>query len=308
VLLLLVQVGMEMDLVELSKVGRASMLVACIGVALPFIGGALATFLLGEGAKTAVFVGAALTATSVGITARVFGDLRALATTEARIVIGAAVADDVLGLVILTVVVKIATGGSVGFGTVAGTLGLAIVFLVATGAVGLLVVPKLLDHVHRKASSGATVVVAALVLTFAFAELPISPSWPSSSEHSSPGCRSPGPSTTSGSVAISVRRQHLDPGLLRADRHQRRPRGDGQAERARAGGRADRRRCARQDRLGVGASGTRGQVADRSRNDPRGEVGLIFASIGLANGVLDKDLYGALLMVVLVTTIITLHS
>ena len=65
---------------------------------------------MGHDAKTAVFLGAALTATSVGITARVFGDLRALATTEARIVIGAAVADDVLGLVILTVVVKVVTG------------------------------------------------------------------------------------------------------------------------------------------------------------------------------------------------------
>ena len=59
---------------------------------------------------TAIFLGAALTATSVGITARVFGDLRALATTEARIVLGAAVADDVLGLIILTVVVKVVTG------------------------------------------------------------------------------------------------------------------------------------------------------------------------------------------------------
>ena len=63
--------------------------------------------------NTALFVGAALTATSVGITARVFGDLRALATTEARIVLGAAVADDVMGLVVLTVVVRLVTEGSV---------------------------------------------------------------------------------------------------------------------------------------------------------------------------------------------------
>ncbi len=63
--------------------------------------------------KDALFVGAALTATSVGITARVFGDLRALATTEARMVLGAAVADDVMGLVVLTVVVRLVTEGSV---------------------------------------------------------------------------------------------------------------------------------------------------------------------------------------------------
>ena len=61
--------------------------------------------------KEALFVGAALTATSVGITARVFGDLRALATVEAKTVLGAAVADDILGLVILTVVTRIVTAG-----------------------------------------------------------------------------------------------------------------------------------------------------------------------------------------------------
>ena len=112
VLLLLVQVGMEMDLAELGRVGRASMAVAVIGVAVPFVAGAGAGIGLGWDTDTAIFLGAALTATSVGITARVFGDLRALATTEARIVLGAAVADDVLGLIILTVVVKVVTGDS----------------------------------------------------------------------------------------------------------------------------------------------------------------------------------------------------
>src|SRR5688572_15037868 len=113
VLLLLVQVGMEMDLAELGRVGRASMTVAVIGVAVPFVLGGGVALGFGETGNTALFIGAALTATSVGITARVFGDLRALATTEARVVLGAAVADDVLGLLILTVVVKIVTGDNV---------------------------------------------------------------------------------------------------------------------------------------------------------------------------------------------------
>ena len=113
VLLLLVQVGMEMDLAELGRVGRTAMLVAIIGVAVPFALGGGAVAALGEPADVAIFLGAALTATSVGITARVFGDLRALATTEARVVLGAAVADDVIGLVILTVVVKVVSGGGV---------------------------------------------------------------------------------------------------------------------------------------------------------------------------------------------------
>ena len=84
VLLLLVQVGMEMDLAELGRVGRASMLVAVIGVVVPFAAGAGAGIGLGWDTDTAIFFGAALTATSVGLTARVFGDLHALATIEAR--------------------------------------------------------------------------------------------------------------------------------------------------------------------------------------------------------------------------------
>ena len=111
VLLLLLSVGMEMDLAELGKVGAASMAVAIVGVVVPFAAGGGAALAFGMDGNAAVFFGAALTATSVGITARVFGDLRALATVEARIVLGAAVADDVLGLIILTVVVKVVTGG-----------------------------------------------------------------------------------------------------------------------------------------------------------------------------------------------------
>ncbi len=142
VLLLLLSVGMEMDLGELGKVGAASIAVAVVGVVVPFAAGSAAATAFGMGGNAAVFFGAALTATSVGITARVFGDLRALATIEARIVLGAAVADDVLGLIILTVVVKVVTGGDVGIGTVAETSGLAVLFLVGTGVVGVFLIPR----------------------------------------------------------------------------------------------------------------------------------------------------------------------
>ena len=81
---------------------------------------------MGHDTNEALFLGAALAATSVGITARVLSDLRALATVEARTVLGAAVADDVLGLVILTVVVRIVSEGTVSIGTVLGILGVAI--------------------------------------------------------------------------------------------------------------------------------------------------------------------------------------
>src|SRR5207237_5167463 len=105
-------------------------LVATVGVITPFVLGMGAMGLIGAGFKVALFVGAALTATSVGITARVFGDLRALATTEARIVLGAAVADDVMGLVVLTVVVRLVTEGSVSVFSVAGIVLVAVAFLV----------------------------------------------------------------------------------------------------------------------------------------------------------------------------------
>ena len=143
VILLLLHVGMEMDVAELGRVGKASLFVALLGVAAPFIGGMTAGLALGQEMKTSVFLGAALTATSVGITARVFGDLRALATVESRIVLGAAVADDVLGLVILTIVVRVVVDGSVSAGTVLSVTGLAIGFLLVTGIVGSRVAPPL---------------------------------------------------------------------------------------------------------------------------------------------------------------------
>ena len=119
VILLLLGVGMEMDLGELGAVGRASFSVAVVGVVVPMAGGYAVASALGHSSNQSLFIGAALSATSVGITARVFSDLRALATVEARTVLGAAVADDVLGLVILTVVVRLVSEGSVSIGDVA---------------------------------------------------------------------------------------------------------------------------------------------------------------------------------------------
>ena len=147
------------------------MLVAVIGVAVPFAAGAAAGVGLGWETDTAIFLGAALTATSVGITARVFGDLHALATTEARIVLGAAVADDVLGLIILTVVVKVVTGDSVRVGVVASTVLAAVVFLVVAGLVGILAVPPTLGVIARGTRSGSTLTVAALVIVLGLAVL-----------------------------------------------------------------------------------------------------------------------------------------
>lgn len=83
------------------------MSVVVAGIVMPFASGYGVALALGQPSRTAMVIGAALTATSVGITARAFGDLRMLASKESRIVLGPAVACDVLGIVILTVVVRI---------------------------------------------------------------------------------------------------------------------------------------------------------------------------------------------------------
>ncbi|MEP6995484.1 MAG: cation:proton antiporter [Acidobacteriota bacterium] len=108
VVLLLFEVGLETDLGELIRVGAPALVVALVGMALPFAGGYAVTRALGYESLTAVFVGAAMTATSIGITARVLSELHALKTREGQIILGAAVIDDVLGLVVLAIVSRVA--------------------------------------------------------------------------------------------------------------------------------------------------------------------------------------------------------
>ena len=95
-LLLLFEVGLEIDLADLRKVGRDAIMVAIVGVALPLVGGWGSSIALGIASPAALLIGGALAATSVGITANVFGELRMLNSTEARVVLGAAVTDDVV--------------------------------------------------------------------------------------------------------------------------------------------------------------------------------------------------------------------
>ena len=168
VIILLAEVGLEMDVTELRKVGRASILVAIIGVVVPMSSGVLAGTVLGESFNASLFLGAALAATSVGITARVFGDLKALSSTEARIVLGAAVADDVFGLIILTVVTRIVQQGSVGLVDVAITIGIAVGFIAVAGVVGVFIIPRLFAFIGERVVSPATIGVLAAALTFGF--------------------------------------------------------------------------------------------------------------------------------------------
>src|SRR3954470_10233781 len=136
VILLLFQVGLESNVREMMSVGWSSLLVAVLGVIAPFfLGWGVSAWLLPKEETLAhLFIGATLSATSVGITARVLKDLGKTSTRESKIILGAAVIDDVLGLVILSVVAgTIAaanTGGSLnGLDTLA-IVGKAVAFLV----------------------------------------------------------------------------------------------------------------------------------------------------------------------------------
>jgi Kef-type K+ transport system membrane component KefB len=139
VVILLFQVGLESNIQDMRKVGMSAFLVACVGVVVPFI---LGTYVVGPWllpgleSHAYLFLGATLTATSVGITARVFRDLGALQMREAQIVLGAAVIDDVLGLIILAVVSAIVTVGAVSSGDVFRIVAIALVFLVGAVVIG----------------------------------------------------------------------------------------------------------------------------------------------------------------------------
>jgi Kef-type K+ transport system membrane component KefB len=132
VIVLLLQIGLETRLADLVKVGARATAVGSVGIVVPFALGAFAVgplLLPGQSQNTYLFLGATLAATSVGITGRVFRDLGKLGTPAARIVLGAAVIDDVLGLVILAVVTGLVEAGSVGVGEVARIIGEAALFL-----------------------------------------------------------------------------------------------------------------------------------------------------------------------------------
>ncbi len=118
VIILLFEVGLQSTVREMMKVGFVSFMVALFGVIAPFfLGWGVAGWFLPEASMLVhVFVGATLTATSVGITARVLKDIGKLQTKEARIILGAAVIDDILGLIILAVVTGIISAAATGIG------------------------------------------------------------------------------------------------------------------------------------------------------------------------------------------------
>ena len=329
VIILLFEVGLESDLREMMEVGWSSLLVAVLGVIAPFfLGWAVSAYFIPEESRLAhIFIGATLCATSVGITARVFKDLGKLATREARIILGAAVIDDVLGLLILAVVagaIKAASSGGVLSMLDVGLIALkSVAFLIGSIAVGHFLVPKILRGAGRLETRGVLLTMAialCLVLAWAAAKVGLAPIVGA---------------FAAGLVLDEVHYKPVD-GRKQRDLH------DLLQPVSTVlvpiffvlmGLRVDLRLFTRVDILGFAAALTAaailgkqicsGGVVERGLNRvaiglgmiPRGEVGLIFAGIGAtlmlpnARGVnepvISSAIFGAVVIMVIVTTLIT---
>ena len=164
VILLLFEVGLESDLHSFLRVGTSAFLVATIGMIVPFALGYGIGHWVSMSPLQAVFVGATLTATSVAISARVLSDLGALHSHEGKIILGAAVIDDILGLIVLSVVVGLAEAGSVSWSAVGRSAGLAFLFLGSSVLLGIRYAPVFSRLVSRMNTRGAATIAA---VTFA---------------------------------------------------------------------------------------------------------------------------------------------
>ena len=165
-LALLFLTGLESELDELMAVGGQAITVALTGVVLPFaLGTAGLQFLFGVPLLPAIFAGAAMTATSIGITASVLGELKFLRTREGQTVIGAAVLDDILGIVILAVVVALAGGDGFSVGPILKLVAAAAVFTVVALFLSRTAAPPFDWLLDRLKAPGEVVVAAFLVLS-----------------------------------------------------------------------------------------------------------------------------------------------
>jgi Kef-type K+ transport system membrane component KefB len=174
VILLLFEIGLESDLGAFLKVGWSAATVATIGVLVPFVLGYGLCLGLGLPQRQAVFIGGTLTATSVAISARVLADLARLRTPEGNIILGAAVLDDILGLVTLSAIIGLATAGTVSWLTAGYTAVLALLILAVAVALGIRFAHLFSRLANRMNTRGGLVVSAlsfALLLGYVAEEM-----------------------------------------------------------------------------------------------------------------------------------------
>jgi Kef-type K+ transport system membrane component KefB len=324
VLILLFEVGLESTVSQMLKVGASSLLVAVLGVVAPFgLGWLVGSWLIPEaGPYVHAFLGATLCATSVGITARVLQDLGRAQSPEARVILGAAVIDDVLGLIVLAIVAGVIgaanTGGSISMGEIGLILLKACVFLIGSLVIGVFVSPTLFRLASKLQSKG---VLLAIGLSFCFAL-----SW------------------LANAIGLAPIIGAFAAGLILENVHYRdfKDRGEHDLEElihpisaflvpiffVLMGMRTDLRSFAQPGVLGLAAAltvvailgkqvcslGVLGGGMDRLSIGigmvPRGEVGLIFANMGLAltyagRPIVSGATYSALVVMVIVTTMVT---
>lgn len=306
VLVLLFTIGLETDVRALARVGSSALAVGVAGVLLPFAGGFVAAQALGLTGIPALVAASALTATSIGISARVLGDLGRLETPEGRVVLGAAVLDDIIGLVILSIVAGVVGGVSVTTMAVARTAGVAIGFVVLALALGGVLAPPLFRMIERL-QTGGTLGPVALAFAFLLAWL----------AHRAGSAMIIGAFAAGLVLHPTPQRQRIEKAVTGLG-HFFVP-----IFFATVGAAVDLRALASPMALALGAVlviiGVVGKViagfvpwwfpGDRLLIGvamvPRGEVGLIFAQMGLASGAIGAEVFGALMMMVLVTTFVT---
>jgi len=311
VILLLFEIGLESDLQSFLKVGWSAAVVALIGVVTPFALGYALALVLHMSQLQAVFVGATLTATSVAIPARVLLDLGKLQTAEGNIILGAAFLDDLLGLVTLSVIVGLAESGTVSGLDVARTASLSLLFLVLAILVGIRYAHLFSRLVNRMQTRGRLVVAAltfTLLLGYAAEVMHIAPLVGAfaaglvlaRTEHQERIGERITPVTDVFVpiffvlVGAAVSLKYFNPFNP-----------DNQPVLLLAGGLTI---AAVAGKL-VAGLGTVGRKLNRWAVGvgmlPRGEVGLIFASVGLSRGIIAEGEYGALLIVVVLTTFLS---
>ncbi|NJK61533.1 MAG: cation:proton antiporter [Synechococcaceae cyanobacterium SM2_3_1] len=171
VIILLFEIGLESDLRQLKAVGVQATVVACVGVAVPFAAGTVGLMTLFHvSAIPAIFAGAALTATSIGITSKVLSELGQLKSKEGQIIVGAAVIDDVLGIIVLAVVASLAKSGEVDVTQVIYLIAGATAFLVGSILLGG-VFNKTFVMVVEKLKTRGNIVIPAFSFAFLMAFL-----------------------------------------------------------------------------------------------------------------------------------------
>lgn len=327
VLVLLFSVGLESTVSEMRKVGVTSLVVAVLGVVAPWIlgYGVGVVFVPEHSFYVHIFLGATLTATSVGITARVLQDLGRSKSSEAKVILGAAVIDDVLGLVILSLVTGLIAaanqGTSLSYVSLAAIVGKSALFLFGSLVVGLWLSPRLFRLASRLRASG---VLLTLSLAFCFLLAYIS-----------------------GAIGLAPIVGAFAAGLILEQVHYRdfTSRGDhtleeliepiasflvpvffvlmgmhvdastfGRVETLRLAGILTLAAIVGKQVCSLGVIGRAGKGLDRLSIGlgmiPRGEVGLIFASIGAGlsihgERVVDDGIYSAVVIMVIVTTMVT---